>query len=141
MPGACPWPHLSCRTASCTAVRAPRLPQVAQYESNGANGTLHPGCPVSLSWDYKRHGEAREGPLQPGKVGVVVEDGLSETGAYVVKVRAAHEQASFLWGALGVAGGVDEGLVQPRGVLAQRPDVVREHDDLRNTVRSSSMRW
>ncbi len=89
----------------CHAVQRRTLPyaplrpaQVAQYECNGASGTLHPGCPVSLSWDYKRHGDAREGPLQPGKVGVVVEDGLSETGAYVVKVRAVHEQACSLWG-------------------------------------------
>ena len=34
-------------------------------------------------------------------------------------------------GALRVAGGaVDEGLPQPRRVLPQREDVVREHDDL-----------
>lgn len=85
-----PYSAVHCRTL---AVRPLRPPQVAQYEFNGASGTLHPGCPVTLSWDYKRHGDAREGPLHPGKVGVVVEDGLSETGAYVVKVSAKHGQA------------------------------------------------
>lgn len=60
-------------------VRPLRPPQVAQYESNGASGTLHPGCPVTLSSDYKRHGDAREGPLNPGKVGVVVEHRIVDT--------------------------------------------------------------
>ncbi len=99
-PGACP-PAPSVTPCSAVhthklAVRISRPLQVAQYESNVASGALHPGCPVTLSWDYKRHGDAREGPLHPGKVGVVVEDGLSKTGAYVVKVGAEHARAGVL---------------------------------------------
>lgn len=70
--------------AAARVLRPP--PQVAQYESNGATGALHPGCPMVLSSDSKRHGDAREGPLNPGKVGLVVEHRTWDTVSRV-KVR------------------------------------------------------
>ncbi len=61
--------------------------QVSLYGSNGAVGALAAGTPVELALDFKQYGDARKGPLNPGKVGVVVGPG-SQSNTYEVGARA-----------------------------------------------------
>ncbi|KAG2433117.1 hypothetical protein HYH02_012819 [Chlamydomonas schloesseri] len=66
--------------------------QVATYESNGDSGRMLPGTPVALAPDYSRFSDAKDGPLRPGKVGVVVAAGGGEA-----RYKVMHLRTSATW--------------------------------------------
>eukprot|EP00198_Chlamydomonas_reinhardtii_P009920 XP_001699257.1 predicted protein [Chlamydomonas reinhardtii] len=66
--------------------------QVATYESNGDSGRILPGTPVVLAPDFARFSDAKDGPLRPGKVGVVVAVGGGEA-----RYKVMHLRTSSTW--------------------------------------------
>ncbi|KAG2435903.1 hypothetical protein HXX76_007098 [Chlamydomonas incerta] len=66
--------------------------QVATYESNGDSGRILPGTPVLLGPDFGRFSDAKDGPLRPGKVGVVVAVGGGEA-----RYKVMHLRTSSTW--------------------------------------------
>ncbi|KAG2488809.1 hypothetical protein HYH03_012608 [Edaphochlamys debaryana] len=67
--------------------------QVSTFDSSTETGRILPGTPVQLAPDFARFGNARDGPLHPGKVGVV----RAVSGGDTERCRVLHLRTGTEW--------------------------------------------